>query len=840
MPTKDPAKAKHRTALPARTVANSSTPKRAKRQVTKATTSSKRAAKRVTNSDSLQKDIAHSSAKDQAKDKAKAVTLPNNMSLRAIERSYVLRSEFDEALQAAMYKIAVVSGLCFVLVGSSFAASTMLADDLQLQAQSIGFIDAQYPIASDTNTLTTTDSSTAVMPVSEFSFLTKPPRNIIEPTRVTFSATYVDGVSANLVTSDGGGYFKLTVAQLDEETYEVKIPGPQEFQRGYYELRVYVKPLDGSGTNVKKTPEFFIGSPEEERIYNDLLSSGSKSTDDSTSTTDSSTTDDSNTTTKETTTDLDTSGSNSTTDSTSGSTNTSETDGSKTDTASSDDDTKETTKETETTTAKEFESEQESVEITDDILETGSKDDDNDALPVTIEFGPLQSTVLKGNVALSVVAPKDLRFIELYARPINATEPRFVTLAIKRLERWVFAFDSQNIPNGDYEFFAKTVFNNKTVLSRSIRITVKNEPVTKPPLVSIADSSSYERPVLTTQETVFEPTITLSDDVQKETNSIISANKETFDELLQHYAAAQQTGDEAVVRLADEALQQKRQAIMLESTNNDRVRDISDKIDLELAEQIEELKSRIATFEALRRERSGGETAIDTDGDGISDVDEVTLYGTDPGNPDTDNDGFTDYAEIMRGYDPTDPTPEVPVRFESPKETVGLVRGDVLVIDDVLPIVDDTAGDGLVTAEIRGRALPNSFVTLYIFSMPTVVTIKIDADGMFVYTYSKELEDGEHDVYVAVTDNAGKILAQSQAFSFVKQAQAFTPVAAADSAIVSPETTITTDRSGYRLAGAVGILAFGAILLLLGMNLRKREDDGVVVTEHAVDGSSPN
>jgi len=43
---------------------------------------------------------------------------------------------------------------------------------------------------------------------------------------------------------------------------------------------------------------------------------------------------------------------------------------------------------------------------------------------------------------------------------------------------------------------------------------------------------------------------------------------------------------------------------------------------------------------------------IDSDNDGLSDYEEVTIYFTDPLNPDTDGDGYLDGAEVKAGYDP--------------------------------------------------------------------------------------------------------------------------------------------------------------------------------------------
>ena len=46
---------------------------------------------------------------------------------------------------------------------------------------------------------------------------------------------------------------------------------------------------------------------------------------------------------------------------------------------------------------------------------------------------------------------------------------------------------------------------------------------------------------------------------------------------------------------------------------------------------------------------------IDTDGDGLTDYEEVSIYHTNPLNADTDGDGFNDGIEVRRGYNPLGP-----------------------------------------------------------------------------------------------------------------------------------------------------------------------------------------
>jgi hypothetical protein len=160
-------------------------------------------------------------------------------------------------------------------------------------------------------------------------------------------------------------------------------------------------------------------------------------------------------------------------------------------------------------------------------------------------------------------------------------------------------------------------------------------------------------------------------------------------------------------------------------------------------------------------------TKKDTNDDGVSDYDSIYIYKIDPIKPSpvSKYEGRTIRAgeKILLGLDPTS-VDIVKITPEPPEESTA-------PIVDVYKVKDISLTEKKEVV-IKGQALPNSFITVYIYSTPIVVVVKTDANGEWEYVLDKELEDGDHLVYTATVNNTGNILAKSNSFSFTKTAEA--------------------------------------------------------------------
>lgn len=136
-----------------------------------------------------------------------------------------------------------------------------------------------------------------------------------------------------------------------------------------------------------------------------------------------------------------------------------------------------------------------------------------------------------------------------------------------------------------------------------------------------------------------------------------------------------------------------------------------------------------------------------------------------------------------------------------------------------------TKPDGTPTASkitFHGKALPNSFATLYIFSIPVVVTVKTDSEGNWNYTLDKELEDGKHQVYVAITDVKGKVVSKSSPLPFIKVASAITVEQMAPVMMVDQQNPPSLVENNYFYGIIVVIvLIIAAVLIFIGVKRSK-------------------
>jgi len=92
---------------------------------------------------------------------------------------------------------------------------------------------------------------------------------------------------------------------------------------------------------------------------------------------------------------------------------------------------------------------------------------------------------------------------------------------------------------------------------------------------------------------------------------------------------------------------------------------------------------------------------VDSDGDGLKDGEEVTKYMTDPSKPDTDGDGLKDGEEVMTYH--TDP-------LKADTDGDGLNDGSEVTPLKTDPLKADTDGDGLTDGEEVNRYRSNPLI----------------------------------------------------------------------------------------------------------------------------------
>jgi hypothetical protein len=210
---------------------------------------------------------------------------------------------------------------------------------------------------------------------------------------------------------------------------------------------------------------------------------------------------------------------------------------------------------------------------------------------------------------------------------------------------------------------------------------------------------------------------------------------------------------------------------------------------------------------------------IDTDSDGLPD-DLEAYYGTDIFNSDSDSDGYLDGQEISNNYNPLgdgnldiDRTNLDQIILTGANLEQPILNADRL--DENITIVETDNETEESSLTWSGQADANAWVLIYIYSdLPLVLTTQADANGNWSYALDENLTDGQHQAYVTINDETGKIVKQSNPLSFfVRSAQA---VSAGDYFSAQPPNSKVDNMLLYYLLGgaALIVLSLGVIIFI--------------------------
>ena len=523
-----------------------------------------------------------------------------------------------------------------------------------------------------------------------------------------------------------------------------------------------------------------------------------------------------------------------------------------------------------------------------------SKLDIVETLPESSFILPLSNQTLKEEISIKLKV-KDALTIEFYVRRSGALTSIYLGQAVKQGEQiWQYSWQTENYPNGEHKLYAQINNEYGSYESSIIEVTISNpstsEVESKDKVKEIIkekkeienknkEEKSEKKDEL--KEEIKDKTINFKkeievivkekeskeisheekNDIEKSINQDVLPEIEKLDDKIKEITVAQNQLEQLEVKEKQEEKQEeiKKKLVQLTEEKKEIKENIvkktekileKEEIKLEVGEviksqpvkkaevlvkkeiikqnitqQVENLDQSLSSKEKENQYKLKEMEEIDNDKDGIPDVEEIRL-GTNLLSPDTDGDGYLDKDEIEHGYDPLTPSPGDKIVFEEPRE-----KGEVKEEYQVVSVEAKELEDKTIGILLTGKGLPNSFVTIYIYSsLPIVVVAKTDENGNWSYLLDKQLEDGEHQVYVTVTNNKGEINYKSEPKYFIKQAQAVTAIAA--SSIFDKESSGVIDdnqepsRTGYLILG-LSIISFcaGIALMIIGRRVLQQKSN---------------
>ena len=267
-----------------------------------------------------------------------------------------------------------------------------------------------------------------------------------------------------------------------------------------------------------------------------------------------------------------------------------------------------------------------------------------------------------------------------------------------------------------------------------------------------------------------------------------SANSEIDEQYKKALREARQRGDP---RMADQLVDKKDEPELL----------VSPKAVISGAEEL--------PFQLLQ-------VSLDRDQDGLSDGDEIRLV-TDPNNPDTDNDGYIDGLEVIRGYNPLVAGPGDKIEY---KEPVGQTNAQYKITGIRLT---ESAGEQMLT--VTGMGPNDALVAVLLFSKENRTWVaRTDRTGRFLFVSADALDPGEYKAYASAVSANGLPLAFSKQLMFERTESSLIKEeeSSREVVILNEEEETKLDRVGI-VVGAGGLVAaMGAAVLIWTLKRRKK------------------
>lgn len=379
-----------------------------------------------------------------------------------------------------------------------------------------------------------------------------------------------------------------------------------------------------------------------------------------------------------------------------------------------------------------------------------------------------------------------------------------VSISINK-ESFILDMDSNNVLN-NYGSFSITSTSYTPLITLPVA-----------PLIPLVTLPVF--PVVTKPTTIVSnPNLKVETEVDSKENEVTSLNTKEDSLLINKDLVSDKSESSLPLELSEEIIENVTKILnILPTLDESKTEIINNNPDIKVIES-----------ELINKEKIKEEIVRlvyqDSNKDGISDYDSKYIYNMDAikASPVSNYQGknLTAGEKILLGFNPNKKELEKIV-IEEPLNN----KKDIVVNSYKVTDVSFTEKKEIV---FKGQALPNSYSTLYIYSTPIIVTIKTDNNGEWQYKMDKELEDGNHTVYIATVNNTGNIIAKSTPYTFVKTAEAISlqnlvPAEVVETEKVNEPRFLQTKNIFIIIAG---LLVFvGVIFTLIGLFSKKTNQE---------------